>query len=168
MASGVKFRSVDATAMRYAHGHRDREAATSPGAESSRVRAKLVVGRAHESLELKFGNGTHAVHRQSNRTADDARFSQRGIHHPVRPKFSLQSFGRAEHTSVESHIFTQDDDPIVQPHFAGQSIGDGLDKRHFGFVGSGGHARSSGNCPRLVVRLLSRWRLRDAGKSAYM
>ena len=74
---GVKFRSVDATTVRDTYGHRNREATSSSCAESRGVRAELVVGRAHESFELKFGNGSHAVHRQSNGTADDARFSQR-------------------------------------------------------------------------------------------
>ena len=63
------------------------------GSASGTVRraSSWVVGRAHEPFKLQLGNGSHAVHGKPNRTADDSRFGQRGIHHPVRSKFRLQA-----------------------------------------------------------------------------
>jgi len=101
----VRERAAHAAAVRRADHERTRVVAVAAIADLRRLTDDLVERRIDEVGKLDLGDRPHALHRESDRNADDAGFGQRRVEHALGPEFFLQAFGQQEHIAARADVF---------------------------------------------------------------
>jgi hypothetical protein len=99
------------------HGHE------TPGAitKTAEMADDLIERGIDKTVELDLGNGTGAGYGHTDRGADDSRFVERSLDHPVFPESLKQTLRDAEDTARHRDILSQDD--RLRPGF--HRLGDG-------------------------------------------
>jgi hypothetical protein len=96
---------------------------------------KLVDAGICETGELDFRDGSETLCRQPNGYAGDSRFGQGSIEHPILAIKLQKALSRAEHTAIDSNIFSKDHDARVVRHGASKRQVDRLHEAEFGHAG---------------------------------
>lgn len=105
--------SADATRVRDADHHRQREASPGAVAQLGDVRGDLLEGGVREGVELHFHHGPEAAHRHADGQSDDAGLGQRGVEAPLLAEVACQSVGDPEDTAEGADVLAEDEYALV-------------------------------------------------------
>jgi len=120
---------MDAAAVRGADDHRDVVAVVGAIAHPGRLGHDLVERREDEVGKLDLAHRPQPVDGRPDRRADDHRFGERRIDHPLVAELRPQPVGREEHAALLADVLAKDDDRRVAAHLLGEGLADGVDER---------------------------------------
>src|SRR5919108_1459728 len=84
----------------------------------------LVESRVDETVELDLRDRMEALERQADRDAHDARLGERRIEDALLAEFFLESVCDPKDAAQASHVFSEDQHPVVFLHRIPQPGGD--------------------------------------------
>jgi hypothetical protein len=105
----------------HADDERDAELATRHVAQSGGVVEDLVEGEEAEVPGHDLHDRAHAGDGGADAGADEGRFRQRGVAHPIGPELLEQALGDGEAAAVAAHVLTHEEHSVV----AGECLAQG-------------------------------------------
>jgi len=93
------------------------------------VRDELVERGVDEPHELDLGDRFETVGGHPDRRADDARFREGSVDHPILAELLVQTLGGAEHAAVLADVLAHHQHVVVAGEFRRHRVADGLDQR---------------------------------------
>ena len=103
---------------------------------------QLIESAADEIDELHLGDGTQPHHRGPDGRADDRRFGDRGVDHPLLAEPLEETVGDLERAAVDADVLAEEEHPVVRFHFLPEALADRLEVRRRAPSGRGAHWRN--------------------------